>query len=244
LPYPEPYAILLTAAFIAVVALLAGGLALGRYDTDKTCRLPRPLRIALSGTLLVAAMAQWHIAPPTAFVRIYALRLAMGMAAAFLGDLIMARLVPVPNRLIFGMVAFSACHLAYTSGFLAVAGWLGVASPLAQRAVAVVLVGCALAWWRWVFRPAGKTAVNVGSLIYGLLVGTMVGVALQLASHSGALLGLAAGALSFLISDFVLGNWVVRGHKWQSVNDVVWGTYVGGQLLIVYSVASVWRLTI
>jgi len=93
-------------------------------------------------------------------------------------------------------------------------------------------------------KPGGSKTINVGSLVYGLLIGAMSALAVALAVHDAHYFALATGALLFLVSDFVLGNWVIRGHAWKSVNDVIWVTYVSGQLLIVYSVAAalnVWR---
>ena len=83
--------------------------------------------------------------------------------------------------------------------------------------------------------------LNLGSLAYGWLIGTVVALAIGVALQDSRFVPLALGTLLFLASDFVLGNWVIRGHAWRSVNDVIWMTYVSGQLLIVYSVAPVWR---
>ena len=55
---------------------------------------------------------------------------------------------------------------------------------------------------------------------------------------------LAAGALLFLTSDFMWGKWMIRGHVWKCVNDGIWATYVCGQLLIVYSVATALNATL
>jgi hypothetical protein len=161
------------------------------------------------------------------------------------GDLIMARLIPVPNRLIFGMVAFAVCHVFYIFAF---AHLLPKSPPVGAGVTGIVLAAMlALGVWAWyslVRNPSRSRAINTGSLLYGLLFGLSASLAILLAIADSHYMGLAAGTLLFMLSDLILGSWVIRGHVWRSVNDVIWLTYVIGQLLIVYSVAAAfngWR---
>jgi hypothetical protein len=239
LPYKPPYDWILYALFALEIALLAGGLAFGKLNEEQTGRLPRPLRMLLSAMLVLAAFLGWQAGARGTAVQTFAVLIFLGMAAGFVGDLIMARLIPVPNRLIFGMVVFGIAHLLYIAALLELmrqstftAVWIPVLALLA------LLGFCSWAWYAFVRDPGGSQAINVGSLVYGLLVGVMAALAVSLAVHDARYATLAAGALLFLVSDFVLGNWVIRGHVWKSVNDVIWLTYVSGQLLIVYSVAA------
>ena len=231
---------MLQAIFPLEVALLAGGLLLGKPNEDETCRLPRALRILLSALLVLAALLAWQAARKTS-TRPYATWIVIGMSASFVGDLIMSRLVRTPSRLVFGMIAFGTGHVAYIAGLGRLA--LRLQPPL--RGTVPVWLGMlafsTFAWYTQIQRPGGSKALNVGSLVYGWLIGSMVALALHLALHDRRFLSLAVGALLFLASDLVLGNWVIRGHPWKSVNDVVWTTYVSGQLLIVYSVAAASR---
>jgi uncharacterized membrane protein YhhN len=150
----------------------------------------------------------------------------------------MARLVRVPNRLVFGMAAFGVGHLMYSAAFWGVCVQTS-ARPgglVASLALAVLLV--IGAWRRLIRKPGGSRAINLGSLGYAVLIALMVVLAFRVATQVTCLMGLGVGALLFLVSDLVLGNWQVRGHAWTSVNDLVWTTYVLGQLLIVSSVAG------
>ncbi len=245
LPYEPPFAWILYALFGLEIALLAGGLVFGKLNEEKTGRLPLPLRMLLSAMLVVAAFVGWQAGARGTPAQTFAALIFLGMAAGFVGDLIMARLIPTPNRLIFGMAEFGIGHLFYIAAFLSLpirselpVGW-GDAVLLAA-----MLGFCIWAWYTRVRKPGGSRAINIGSLVYGLLIGVMAALAVDIALRDAHYITLAAGALLFWISDFVLGNWVVRGHLWKSVNDVVWVTYVLGQLLIVYSVAAavnVWR---
>ena len=240
LPFPYEASVARTLHVLAALVLstLVGGLALGRLNEERTCRLPRWLRIGLSGALLVSALIHLLWGAWETQARLYAIFIFLGMLSGFAGDLIMARLVRVPNRLVFGMAAFGVGHLLYSAAFWGICQWIGAwpGGLVASLVLAVLLV--IGAWWRLIRKPGGSRAINLGSLGYAVLIALMVVLALRVASQVTCLTGLGVGALLFLVSDLVLGNWQVRGHAWTSVNDLIWTTYVLGQLLIVSSVAG------
>ena len=239
LPYKQPFNWILYVLFVLEIALLAGGLFFGRLNEERTCRLPRPLRMLLSAMLVVAAFLGWQGGAPGTPVQPFAALIFLGMAAGFFGDLIMAQLIPVPERLIFGMVAFGIGHLFYVAALLHLTLRSGFTAAWVLVVTLVVMVGfSSWAWYTQVRQPGGNKVINAGSLVYGWLIGIMAALAIALAVYDTHYVTLAAGALLFLASDFVLGNWVIRGHVWKSVNDVIWVTYVSGQLLIIYSVAA------
>jgi len=239
LPYKSPWAEILYALFGLEMALLAGGLVFGRLNKEQTGRLPLPLRMLLSALLVVAAFLGWQAGARGTPTQTFATLIFLGMAAGFVGDLIMAGLIPVSERLIFGMVEFGLGHLFYIAAFLNLTIRSGFSGIWTQAIALAALLGfCSWAWYAQVRKPGGSKVINVGSLVYGLLIGVMAALAVALAVHNARYITLAAGALLFLASDFILGNWVIHGHVWKSVNDVVWATYVCGQLLIVYSVAA------
>jgi len=245
LPYEAPLDQILYALFVLEWVLLSGGLLLGKLNAEQTGRLPRPLRMLLSALLVVAAFLQWHYGSGASAPRSYALLVFLGMAASFVGDLIMARLIPVSNRLIFGMAAFAVGHALYLSAFVHL---LRESPPAGVGVAGLGFVSAAFlafavwAWYSWVRNPDRGRAINMGSLVYGLLFGLAASLAILLAIADPHYVGLAAGSLLFMLSDLVLGNWVIRGHVWTSVNDVIWLAYVSGQLLIVYSVAAAFNV--
>jgi hypothetical protein len=240
LPYSAPVSAILYVLFFLELALLGGGLAFGKPNREGTGHLPRPLRMGLSANLVIAAFLGWQSGARGTAVQAYAALILLGMAAGFVGDLIMAQLIPVPNRLIFGMIEFAIGHLFYIAAFLYLRLEFGLGGAWSQFIVlAAMLVFSLWAWWTYVRQPGGNKAINVGSLLYGLLIGIMAALAINLALQEARLVSLGAGAVFFLISDFILGNWQVRGHVWKPVNDAIWTAYASGQLLIVYSVAAV-----
>jgi len=239
LPYPPPLNWILYALFGLEITLLAGGLILGKPNEEQTGRLPRALRLLLSTILTIAALLGWQGGAPGTPVQWYATLIFLGMAAGSVGDWIMAGLIPVPQRLIGGMAALGLGHLFYIAALLNLTIRSEDGSMCASiLAVAVML---SLATWAWnahVRNPDRSTLINVVSLIYGLLIGGMGALAIAVAVCDTHYVGLATGSLLFLASDFIWGNWVIRGHVWKRVNDAIWVTYVCGQLLIVYSVAA------
>lgn len=239
LPYPALYAAVLYILLGLDLLLLAGGLLFGPLDAARAGRLPRPLRMALSAILVAAALLQWRLSAATPAGR-YALWILAGMALGFLGDLVMARLIPVPDRLIFGMLAFGLGHLAYIAALAGLTGALGLWHSRLQPAIAAAAaLAAVLLWARFVRKPGGAPALNAAALVYSLLMAGLNALAIGLAVRRARLIPLAAGAVLFLTSDLILGNSAIRGHTWKRVDDAVWVTYNLGQLLIVTSVAAV-----
>jgi len=239
LPYAPPIASVLYSLYVLELVLLAGGLTLGRPNADRTCRLPTPLRMTLSVILVLAAAIGWLAGARGTSVEGYAALIFAGMAVGFAGDLVMARVIRTPNRLIFGMAAFGIGHVLYLAGLLRITSQTGKPPGVTLAALLIAVSAfCAWAWYTQVRKPGSSMAINAGSLVYGLLIGCVTALAIALALRDAHYLGLALGALLFLCSDFVLGNWIIHGHVWPGVNDVIWSAYVGGQLLIVFSVAA------
>lgn len=238
LPYPAPYGWLLYALLGLDLLLLASGLALGRYDARQKGRLPLAVRMALSADLLVAAFVQRQLAGGGPLAS-YARAILLGMTLGFLGDLIMARLIPTPDRLIFGMLAFGLGHVAYLAALGGLTMQLGLWRPRVNVPVwALLLVTGLVLWQVFVQRPKGSRQLNLAALVYSLLMASVNAFATGLGIAQARFIPLALGAALFLASDLVLGNWNIRGHVWKGANDVVWITYNLGQLLIVYSVAA------
>ena len=137
------------------------------------------------------------------------------------------------------MAAFGAGHLLYSGAFCFLS--LQLASD-GCRYLLLWLVPLGVfvlwAWNHYIRKPGGSKVINLGSLGYALVIAVMTSLALNLSVLATRLAAAGLGAALFVISDLVLGNWQVQGHDWPGVNDVIWTTYVLGQLLIVSSVAG------
>jgi hypothetical protein len=198
-------------------------------------RLPRQIRMLLSFSLLVAAFMIWQSGVKQAT---YAQWVMFGMLASFIGDLIMARLIPLPNRLIGGMVAFGIAHALYITAYVRTI--LANGAPLLNAGLffGLAFYGIFTVFgWRVLIRnPDKPRAINLGALVYGIWVGAMATFALALAVAVGGAFWLAAvsGAL-FVASDFLIGVTDIRGIQLKNANDWVWLTYVAAQMGIIYA---------
>jgi hypothetical protein len=194
----------------------------------------------LSLSLLLAALLVWR--GGWAKVPVYSEWVFLGMAASFVGDLVMARLIPFPNRLIGGMLCFGVAHALYINAYYQTLLTTSSLEPY-NRFTITLIVGLTfyglvtlLAWWFLIRNPSKGSVVNVAALIYGLWIAVMASSALALASALGGTFWLAVlGGLLFIASDFILGTTNIRGARIRSANDWVWLTYVAGQMGIIYA---------
>lgn len=215
------------ALYTLAAALLLLGLLRGRLDAAGRNRIPLPIRMLSSALVFAAALA---LARGNRRSR----PIAAGMGCGFLGDLVMARVIPLPDHVIFGMLIFGAGHTLYLRAFMQMAGrqdWrsAGARLPALGGGWAAALAG----WWLLARNPALKRALNYGALAYALLLGTMSGLAASLAAQERRRAPIALGAALFLASDTLLAGELFRGTRFPQIGDVIWLTYIAGQALIV-----------
>lgn len=225
--------------FFAQLALFAAGWlgpwrdASGRQTNG---RLPLQARLLLSLSLLAAALLVWGISS-NAWIA-YRQWVLLGMAVSFIGDLIMARVIPVPDRLVGGIAAFAVAHALYITAFVQTILASGASLPNAGLVLGLILyeLWAVGGWWILIRDPAKGTVVNAGALMYGLWIGVMASFALALAVALGGGFWLTAlGGLVFMVSDFIIGITDIRGISLKNANDWVWLTYVAGQMGIIYA---------
>jgi uncharacterized membrane protein YhhN len=132
--------------------------------------------------------------------------IALGMTFGALGDLVLAEVLPLPKRMISGIVVFAIGHLCYIAGFTQTAHALGLNDPLVGSLLWVVfLIVAAFLWFFLIYNPARPRLLNLGSLFYGWLIAIMAGTATALALSDPRFTPTAVGGVLFLISDVILG---------------------------------------
>lgn len=222
--------------YAAVPVVLIIAFILGHYNAERTRRTIRPLRLSTSWILVACA---WIIFSVSTTLRAPALLIALGMTFGALGDLVLADVLPLPKRMISGIIVFAIGHLCYIAGFSQTARTLGLNDPFSGSLlwVAFVIVA-ALLWFFLIYNPAKSRVLNIGSLFYGWLIAIMAGTATALALSNPRFTLTAIGGVLFLISDIILGNRELRDNGWFLVHDVVWVLYITGQALIVLT--AVW----
>jgi hypothetical protein len=229
--------VIIAALWAAQIALFTAALLLDwrKATADGSeRRIATPVRLGISASLVVAAWlidALYDSQP-------YSQRIARGMLCGFIGDLIMARVIPLPNRLIGGMVAFGIGHGFYVSGFLATLR--AHALPAANWGLwaGVVLYGCVTlgGWQRGIRNPSKPAAVNIGALLYGGWIGVMATCAASLATGLGGAWWFASlGGFLFVASDLLIGLTEIGEHRIAHAQDWIWATYLAGQMGIVYA---------
>lgn len=235
--------LIVTVLLVVWAALLFGGFALGRPTGQPPRRMPIWTRMASSLALVIAAWA-WWLPSYESGVEDYAWGIAVGMTFGMVGDLCMAGLLRMGDRIIGGILAFSVGHVVYIIAILSLGDRFGldVTGVRLGAWLAWLFIGV-LAWYAIVYRPAKKrTLVHVIALGYALLLASTAGLATGLALQNGLFWGLALGAALFLLSDMILAGELFGGLRFPLLSDVVWLTYGPGQMLIVYSVDAALRL--
>ncbi len=229
---------LLSGLAIVWAALLFGGFIFGRPQEGRAGRMPTWTRMASSLTLVVAGWA-WAATAAGSAAGSFARLIAIGMTLGCLGDLIMARLLPVAPPVLWGMAAFGLGHIAYIAAILGYGNAQGLAAPAPRFGawLAWLIVGV-LAWYLVVRRGQRPTALHWAALPYSLLLASTVGFATGLALQNLAFAGLAIGAALFLLSDLLLAARLFAGRSFPLIDDVIWLTYGPGQMLIVYGAAA------
>lgn len=220
--------------------LLFGGFIFNS-PVEATRRMPTWTRMASSGTLVVAAVS-WYLFTRNTPAAGYALLVAVGMAFGFMGDLLLAGVLPGGSRFIPGLISFAIGHVFYITAMLRFASATGLTSAGPRWGSLVVWLIIAVAgWYVVVWRGAVVSGIEPGvvhwlALPYAILLATTTAVAMGLALQDGRFIPLAVGATLFLLSDLILAGDRFSGLSFPLISDVIWLTYGPAQMLIVYSV--------
>ena len=230
---------LLLILLIAWAALLFGGFIFGKPQAGREGTRCPPGRAWLRRrcwSWRAGAGPRWLSGSGAAT---FSLLIAVGMTLGFLGDLFMAKLLPVSPHVLWGMArsGWATSPTSPRSWATAAAHGLDAAGPRLGAWLAWLLIG-AVAWYFVVFRGQKPTALHWAALPYSLLLASTAGFATGLALQDPAFVPLAIGAVLFLISDLILAAQLFAGRRFRLIDDVVWLTYGPGQMLIVYSVGA------
>lgn len=218
---------------LAALAMLVG-LAVGNRG-DARNRIPLPLRMLSSLLVWVAALLMWRGATPD--MQRQAALAAAGMGCGFLGDLIMARVVPLPEHVMFGMGAFGighGCYIGATVEHLVRQGAL----RKAPAALLASWIAGGLGWFVAARNPSKPDILNKAALAYALLLASMSGLGAALAAHDRRYLSLALGGALFFLSDLILAGELFRDLFFPHIGDTIWLTYLTGQGLIVEALGA------
>lgn len=210
-------------------AFLFGGFVVGKLNEDGTHRTSRRARM-MSSVMLAAAGWSWWLFASKSDLGGLAFFTALGMTLGLLGDLFMAGLIPVKERVLGGIGAFGLGHIAYIAGILNYQGQIHWGALLFWWGVALA------AWFIVVFRGSPRTMLHYTALPYAWLLAATAGLTTGLALQNTAFVPMALGAALFLFSDLLLAAQLFNNRHFTLIGDVVWGLYGPGQMLIVFCV--------
>jgi uncharacterized membrane protein YhhN len=234
---PAEKSILILLAAVWGIAYV-GGMWRGTPNADRSRRLARPARLVMIGVVLAVGLIWLRHAPGTDAAR-YGWLIMGGLIAGALGDLLLGGIVPIRHAEMVGMGVFGVGHLLYFGAIFDARARLGLSGGLSVLVAALSGAAVVAALWWFAIRERERgTALNAGSLIYGVLLGAVTAAAIATWLASGRLATLAVGLILFLISDVMLARYLVRRRGFPSVRDVVWLVYSAGQVLIACSIGA------
>ena len=228
----------LIALLVIWAALLFGGYFAGRPRHPSDRCMPTWTRM-LSSLVLVVAAWSWAIFVQDTPAAEFALLIGIGMTFGFIGDILMAGLIPIGDRMLSGMVAFGLGHVAYIVAGIRFGNQSGLNAPAPRFLgwLLWLLVGF-LGWYMVVYRHQRLSFTHWAALPYSLLLASTAGVATGLALQSVRFVPFALGTSLLLLSDFLIAMCMFSGKSLRTIamDDLVWLTYGPGQMLIVYSI--------
>ncbi len=220
-------------------AFLFGGFLFGTPDARNEHRMPTRARMA-SSLILVVAGWSWFLFTRQMASSTFSLLIAIGMTLGFVGDLFLARLLPILKEPVLGgIAAFGLGHVAYITALVNFGDQTGLnaTGPRWISWIVWLLIGV-VAWYLVVFRGGRPTPLHWLALPYALLLASTAGFATGLAVQSVAFIPLAVGGALFLLSDLILATQLFNNRHFPLIGDVIWLTYGPAQMLIVYTVGS------
>jgi len=214
--------------FWALAAIgLAGAIAYGTYFLSRPMTLVRAaVKTSFMGALTAAFVVAGAPFP-----------LVLALAASAFGDFFLA--FDKKWLLPFGILSFLIAQLLYLLIFFALWFFSGDNSPLWPRYAAMALImATALGFLIWMGPKLGMMAFGV--VPYAIAIAGMASAAMWLPWVGWPAM---LGAVSFLVSDFVLAAELFRlpadAPARRITAPVVWWTYAAAQVLIVWGVVLV-----
>jgi len=227
--------------------MLFGGFFVGELSADGTYRIGLVSRLG-SSVVLVLAAASWVAVCRGTLAGRFAWLIAIGMTLGTLGDFfnadVLQSIVPLPNPVLGAIAAFGLGHIAYIAACLDARHKAHLTSRLSLWTSIGLWQLVGLVGWLIVVYPSqleGARALVWPALPYSLLLAGTAGFATALAVQDRRFTLLAAGAALFLLSDLILAWRLFRG-PFSHAGDAVWLTYGPGQMLIVFALATCYRV--
>lgn len=227
--------------FIGLAVVWAGayllGMLFGKPNESRSRRLAVPAKLAMIGVMLAYAVL-WLITVRGQTAG-FGWLVMLGLLAGAFGDLMLADILPLRRPVVTAMTVFGAGHILYLIAALTLRAQLGAEGPLPVLIAMIIgAVTVAVVWAVFIRNPEGSSTMNLGSLIYGLLLGATTATAISVWVQTGQGALFAAGMVVFLISDLLLAFNLIRERGFPYIRDVVWIIYSAAQVMIAFSIGA------
>lgn len=222
----------LLALWLLWAGLLGGGFVWGRPTAAKPQRMPLWTRIGSSMVLVIIAITLAATGRETAYLWL----ITLGMGLGLVGDLFMARLLPLRKAEMGGMAAFGLGHIVYLValiGFNPVENLAG--RPLFWLGWLAWLLLGGVGWYLIVWRGQTAGLLPKLALPYALLLASTAGAGTGAGLVDGRFLPFALGGALFLFSDLLIALRLFRHNQNPWLNDLIWLTYGPAQALIIFT---------
>ncbi len=219
---------------VSVLAYVAG-MVVGRHDPTPERRFARWGKLIMIACFVaVAAISLSKVPGGTA--RLAAWLVLVGLMLGGTGDIILADLTPLRHPLPAGMGVFALGHVAYAAAIIVLSGVIGWRPGLTTGLVLASWIVPGLSWYAVI---RGSTAVSrrvqIGILVYALLLFGVMSAAWALAASNASATLLALGLTVFVLSDVLLVLDIADVWRFPLIGDVVWIIYAAGQAMIAIS---------
>jgi uncharacterized membrane protein YhhN len=240
---PAPYATLFMGVIGVWALAFVGGLILGRWNHERTQRLPVWTKLVMIAAVLLIGGIEWLVFTPGTAAEPYARWIFLGLLVGALGDLVMAKVFPIEKPLIPGMALFAIGHVFYLLAIFVLRRSLYPGGFLSVALIVIPsLFAAALMWEFLVHNPKGSPRLNTAAFFYAMLIAVTAVFAAYFPVRSQIMFLLGIGMVLFLISDVLLSQPAIKHKGFTAIQDVIWIVYSTGQLLIALSIGEALRL--
>lgn len=163
---------------------------------------------------------------------VYSKYISRGMFFCFLGDLILAKFIPI--GIAFGGSAFAIAHIlfiiAYVKTIKEKNGSVFNSGFYISAAIYYIVL---ISLWSLKFKDMQSAGIlKFGSLVYGICITTMAAMAVSLYKNQKQYLKVAIGAVFFMFSDSFVITSQTTTIAYSSI--IIWTTYIIGLYGIIY----------
>ncbi|KYH31782.1 YhhN-like protein [Clostridium tepidiprofundi DSM 19306] len=222
--------------FVLQILLFIFGVVLALRNKTNARSLPLSIKIVISLSMTTAAFVIAFYGIKATFF--YSIFVFLGIMFSFIGDLTMASVIKLKNRLIGGMTFFAITHIFYIFAYVAtmINGdvKIGMYVIISLVISIIVIIICKMLF---VKKDIKANKVRIAAVLYGACISLMASFAFFLAFSLGGKWWITfISAMIFIISDFMIAISDILNIRIKNVGIWVWATYLAAQMGIVYAV--------